>query len=67
MLGGGCRGGMPSLEPCMTPVPGRVITGAVGEPSWWSAHISKGMPVSPIESWMESSGCFTLPAAKRIR
>jgi len=60
-------GGIPSLGPCMTPVPGRAIPGAVGDPSWLSVPISEGVPVSPLESLVESSGGFTLPAAKRIR
>lgn len=62
MPGGGCRGGIPSLGPCMTPGPGMVITGAPGDPRWLSLPGSEGVPWSPLESLGDSSGCFTLPA-----
>lgn len=55
---GGCRGGIPGLGPCKT-WPGRVITGAVGEPSWLSLPASES--VSLLESLM-SSGGLTPPA-----
>lgn len=61
MPGGGCRGGIPGLGPCMTPGPGRVIT---GDPSWLSVHRSEGVPLSPFESLVDSSGGFILPTAK---
>lgn len=64
MPGGGCRGGIPGLGPCMTPGPGMVITGAPGDPRWLSLPRSEGVPLSPLESLGDSSGCFTLPAAK---
>ncbi len=60
MPGGGCRGGIPGLGLCMTPGTGRVIT---GDPSWLSVHTSEGVPLSPFESMVESSGGFILPAA----
>lgn len=60
-------GGIPSLGPCMTPVPGRAIPGAVGDPSWLSVPISEGVPVSPLESLVESSGGFTLPAGANFK
>lgn len=55
-------GGIPGLEPCMTPGPGMVITGAVGDPRWFSVPRSEDVPVSPLESLVDSSGGFTLPA-----
>lgn len=61
MPGGGCRGGIPGLGPCMTPVPGMVITGATGDPSG-SVPASEGVPMSPLGSLVDSS--FTFPAAK---
>lgn len=64
MPGGGCRGGIPGLGPCMTAGPGRVITGAPGEPSWLSLPVSEGVPFSLLESMLESSGRFTLPGEK---
>lgn len=65
MPGGGCSGGIPGLGPCMTPRPGRVITGAVGDPSWLSVHAGcEGVLLHALESSVESSGGFSLPAAK---
>lgn len=66
MPGGGCSGGIPGLGPCMTPGPGRVITPATGEPSRLSVHTgSEGMFLSALESSVESSGRFSLPAVKK--
>lgn len=62
MTGGGCRGGMPGLGPCMIPGPGRVITGPTGDPSWLPVPGSVGGPLSPLESLLDSSGGFALPA-----
>lgn len=64
MPGGGCSGGIPGLGPCMTPGPGRVITPATGEPSW-SVHIGSEGSLSALESSVESSGRFSLPAVKK--
>lgn len=64
MPGGGCRGGIPGLGPCMTPGPDSVIIGAVGDPSRLSVLTSKGVSLSVLESLADSSGGFTLPAAK---
>lgn len=49
----------------MTGGPGRVITGAVGDPSGLSVPVSEDLPLSPLESMVDSSGGFTPPAAKR--
>lgn len=46
----------------MTPGPGKVITGAVGDPSLMSAPRSEGSPLSPLESMVDSSGGFPFPA-----
>lgn len=62
MPGGGCRGGILSLGPGMTPGPGSVITGAAGDLSWLSVPRSEGGPLSPLESLVDSSGVFILPA-----
>ncbi len=61
MPGGGCRGGIPGLGPCMTTGPGRVITGAAGG---LSVHASESVPLSALGSLMDSSEGFRLPAAK---
>lgn len=45
----------------MTGGPSRVITGAVGDPNWLSVPISEDVPLSPLESLVESSGSFPLP------
>lgn len=66
MPGGGCRGGIPGLGPCMTPGPGRFITGGAGDPSWLLVPASDGVPLSPLES-LESSKGVTLPAAKEYK
>lgn len=49
----------------MTPGPGRVITGAVGDPSWLSVDTSESVPMSALESLVDSGG-FTLPAGARF-
>lgn len=45
----------------MTGGPGRVITGAVGDPSGLSVPVSEDLPLSPLESMVDSSGGFTPP------
>lgn len=65
MLGGGCRGGIPGLGLCTTPRPGRVIAGATGDPRWLSVHAGcEGVLLSALDSSVESSRGFSLPAAK---
>lgn len=64
MPGGGCRGGMPGLGPCMSAGPGKVIAGNVGEPGWLLPLTSKSVPLSPLESPVHSSGRCTVPAVE---
>lgn len=63
MPGGACKGGIPGLGPCIIAGFGRVITGATGDPSWEALPPSEEGPWSPVESSVDSSGGFTLPAA----
>lgn len=50
----------------MTGGPGRVITGAVGDPSWLSVPVSKDVPFSPVESLADSSGGFILTVGAKF-
>lgn len=59
---GGCRRGIPSLGPCMIAEPGRAIDDAGGDPSWLSLPASDAVPLSPLESLLDSSRGFILPA-----
>lgn len=66
MPGGCCRGGLPDPGPCMTAGPGMVIPGATGEPRWLSLPASEGVPLSLLDSLVESSGGFTFPGGKFV-
>lgn len=67
MPGGGCRGGMPGLCPCMIAGLGRVITGDVGCPSWLAVMTSTEAPFFPLGSSVDISGDFILPVAKEFK
>lgn len=66
MQGGGCRGGIPGLGPCMIAGLGRVITGDVGCPSWLAVMTSREAHFFPLGSSVDISGDFILPAANFI-
>lgn len=65
--GWGCKGGIGGLGPCIIDGPGKVITGAAGDPNCLSLHTSEGVTLSLLESLVDSSGGFTLPAAKEVK